>query len=67
MSLDENVELIDATQFLQKTRIHCIKYNYSWDEQVSNFQCFEAYLILDPEDTDNLVIVSRKPTENANE
>lgn len=43
-----------------KTKIECIKYNYSLENEVQNFKTFEATIQLSP-DREILYIVNSKP------
>jgi hypothetical protein len=36
-NIEENYELIQATEFLTNNKIRCFKYNYSLDDEVQNF------------------------------
>ena len=59
-----NTKLIDeTTEWLVNNRIQCYKYNYSLDEEVQNFCCFDAFIDLQQNEID-INIINRKPLED---
>jgi len=60
--MEENYVMLHATNFLQKNKIPCFKYNYSLDEEVQNFCSFPSYIQVS-EDGEELIIINKKPTE----
>ena len=62
-NIEENYEMIHATDYLTNHKIKCFKYNYSLDEDVQNFCQFEALMYLS-HGGEYLNIINRKPNEN---
>ena len=48
--------------FLTTSHIRCFKFNYSLDEDVQNFNSYEAYIALSA-DHSQLIITNRKPVD----
>lgn len=42
-------EIQESRQYLSSFDVPCVKYNYSLDQEVQNFSCFEALIRLTPE------------------